>query len=410
MSCKVVSNRIKPYNILVVGNTGVGKSTLIGTISQIYTSDTVTTKISEKPYTTPGSLFALYDTPGLERDKKQRNQVKQDVAHLIQQQKQWRKEPEEQIHAVWYCINSQITRGCDIDQKWIADLAKEVPVIAVITRSLSKEKSQFQKQLETKPNIRHVVPVLAEAENTNNGLVNSHGLKLLLATTEKLLEEIAQTAILNAVNSKANKAFVWCIDGCAKVLATQLLIPPVFKAPAVSLIQTLLFVDISKTFGCGFEQSFITELRTVELRAVGLSAVGFDTLVEKALKNLPIDYNNIQTVKDVFSHLTTTLEQVAGELPFKEQLLEILSVVANCNLISGLPILSCITTIATTLSTGVIAVAYIEALKIYKIAEYKGQPLSLEELKKIRDEQLKLVVEVMRKWMGGGGWSTGSVT
>ncbi len=188
MSCKVVSNRIKPYNILVVGNTGVGKSTLISTISQIFTSDTVTTKISEKPYTTPGSLFALYDTPGLERDKKQRNQVKQDVAHLIQQQKQWRKEPEEHIHAVWYCINSQITRGCDIDQKWIADLAKEVPVIAVITRSLSKEKSQFQKQLETKPNIHHVVPVLAEPENTNNGLVNSHGLKLLLATTEKLLE------------------------------------------------------------------------------------------------------------------------------------------------------------------------------------------------------------------------------
>ncbi len=405
MSCQVVSNRIKPYNILVVGNTGVGKSTLIGTISQIYTSDTVTTKISEKPYTTPGSLFALYDTPGLERDKKQRNQVKQDVAHLIQQQKQWRKEPEEHIHAVWYCINSQITRGCDIDQKWIADLAKEVPVIAVITRSLSKEKSQFQKQLETKPNIRHVVPVLAEAENTNNGLVNSHGLKLLLATTEKLLEEIAQTAILNAVNSKANEAFGWCRDGCAKVLATQLLpIPPVFKAPAASLIQTRLFVDISKTFGCEFEQSFITQLRTVELRAVGLSAVGFDILVEKALKNLPIDYNNIQTVKDVFSHLTTTLEQVAGELPFKEQLLEILSVVANCNLISGLPILSCITTIATTLSTGVIAVACIEALKIYKIAEYKGQPLSLEELKKIRDEQLNWLSKLCANgWEGEDG-------
>ncbi len=181
---------------------------------------------------------------------------------------------------------------------------------------------------------------------------------------------------------------------------------PVVKAFPTSLIQTRLFVDISETFGYPFEEPFITELRTT----VGLSAFGFDIWVEEALKNLPIDYNNIQTVKDVFSHLTTTLEQVAGELPFKEQLLEILSVVANCNLISGLPILSCITTIATTLSTGVIAVVYIETLKIYKIAEYKGQPLSVEERKKILDEQKKLVVEVMRKWMGGGGWSTGSVT
>jgi len=405
MICKAAFNRIKPYNILVVGNTGVGKSTLIGTILQIPISDTVTTKISEKPYTTPRSSFTVYDTPGLERDEKQRHRVKQDIANLIRQQKQWRKEPGEHIHAVWYCINSQNTRMCDIDEKWIADLAKEVPVIAVITRSLSKQTSQFHKKLETNPNIRHVVPVLAEEEKTEVGFIDPHGLDSLRDITEKFLEEIAQAAILNAVNSKANEAFGWCRDGCAKVLVTQFLPIPGVKAPAASLFQTRLFLDITKTFGYRFAKSFITELLTV-----GLGTVGFD-LVKEILKHLPIDYNNIQTGKDFLSYLTTPLEQVAGELPFKEQLLEILSGVANCNLISGLPILSYIPKIATILSTGMIAIAYIEALKIYKTSEYKGQPLSLEELKKTLAEQLKLVVEVMcLPWMGGGGWSTDSVT
>ena len=134
-----------------------------------------------------------------------------------------------------------------------------------------------------------------------------------------------------------------------------------------------MLADISKTFGYDFDQTTLSELCALGTSAVGfdgfieLGAVGFDGFIESALKNLPgLDYDNIQTVKDVLSHLTTTLDHTAGILPYKEQLVEMLTDVSNSPIVSGLPILNCITAISTTLSTGFLAVAYIETMKTYK--------------------------------------------
>jgi predicted GTPase len=73
-------SQIKRCNVLVIGNTGVGKSTLISNLFQLSISNSVTPAISEKPYTKPGLPIAVYDAPGLETDRKQREKVKQDIA------------------------------------------------------------------------------------------------------------------------------------------------------------------------------------------------------------------------------------------------------------------------------------------------------------------------------------------
>lgn len=389
---------IKYCNVLVIGNTGVGKSTLISALFQVPISNSVTQSISDKPYTKRGAAIAVYDTGGLETDKKQREKVKQDIATFIRQKNQ--KEPEDQIHAVWYCVDSHVVRKSQIEQQWIDSIAKELPVIAVITRASGVEKGWLYPYLESISSIRHVVPIMAKRETTPHYDIKPYGLDALLAATEDMLEEIARKAISNAVNAQANLAFGWCRDGCAKVLASQFLPIPIFKNYATSGLQVWMLADISKEFDYQFDNTFLTELC-----AVGVGAVGFDSFIEEALKNLPgLDYNNIQTVKDVLSHLITMLEHVAGTLPFKEQLVELLSGLADSNIVSDLPILSCLTAITTTLATGFLAVAWIETMKTYKKAKDEGQPMP--ELKEVFRQQMQQLMGFIRQ-LQGGGWSPG---
>jgi ABC-type oligopeptide transport system ATPase subunit len=395
---------IKRCNVLVIGNTGVGKSTLIRTLFPFSIPNLVTPSISNKPYTKRGSAIAVYDTSGLETDKKQRDQVKKDIANFIQQKNQ--KEPEDQIHAVWYCVDSHVVRESQIEQQWIDSIAKELPVIVVITRASGVEKDWLHPYLESIPSIRHVVPIMAKREKTPHYDIKPYGLEALLAATEHLLEEIAQKAILNAVNAKANLAFGWCRDGCAKVLASQFLPIPIFKNYATSGLQIWMFADISKSFGYQFDRTALTELCAVGIGAFG-SFVGFDSFIEEAIKNLPgIDYNNIQTVKDVVLHFSTMLEDAAGTLPFKEELMEVVSNLADCKHISNLPILSCLTAITTTLATGFLAVAWIETMKAYKKAKDEGQPMP--ELTGVFRQQMQQLMEFIRQ-LQGSGWSPGFV-
>lgn len=84
-------------------------------------------------------------------------------------------------------------------------------------------------------------------------------------------------------------------------------------------------------------------------------------------------------------------------LPHIEQLLEILKHISDSAVI-GLLNLSGLTAIATTLSTGFLAVAFIETMKIYKTAEYEGQPMP--ELKEVLIEQMQLLMEIINPFMG----------
>lgn len=411
-------SQIKRCNVLVIGNTGVGKSTLISSIFQVSISNSVTSDIS--PYTKPGLPIAVYDAPGLETYKEQ--EIKQKIDNFIneknhnetiikkidnfvnQKNPDATREPEDQIHAVWYCVDSHTVRQSQIEQQWIASIAKDLPVIAVITRASGVEKDWLHPYLESIPSIQRVVPIMARRETTHHYDIKPYGLDALLAATEDMLEEIVQKAILNAVNAKAKSAFCWCRDGCTKVIASQFLPISIFKNYATSGLQVWMFADISKEFGYQFDRSAITELCTVGVGAFG-SFVGFDSFIEEAIKNLPgIDYNNIQTVKDVLSHLKTILDHSAGTLPFKEQLMDLLSGLADSKIVSGVPILSCLTAVTTTLVTGVLAIAWIETMKTLKKAEYEGQPMP--DLKEVFRQQMQQLMEFIRQ-LQGGGWSPG---
>lgn len=386
--------QIKRCNVLVIGSTGVGKSTLISSMLNFPISDSVTKSISNPPYQKPGLSIAIYDTPGLENNKKQQDRVKEQIAKFIKQQKY--KEPEDQIHAIWYCVNSQVTRETQIDRRWISSIAKELPVIAVITRASGVEKSWLEPFLSRISEIKQVIPVMALLEKTRPGDIKPYGLDSLLFGTEHLLEEIAKTAILNAIKSKADKSFGWCRDGCTKVLTARLLPVPMMQTPLLATLQSWMLADISQTFGYNFDGEFLSELC-----AIGIGTTGIEVYLEQILNNLPgVHSDNIQTVHDVLSQFGVMLNGMTATLPFKDQLIDLLQGLDNFNPVSGFPIVRCIAAVTTALCTGFLAVAYIEAMKICKQAEYEGKPLP--DIKETWKDQMQQLMEFIKIGFGIG--------
>jgi len=292
-------------------------------------------------------------------------------------------------------VNSQVAREAEIDQVWLDMIAKEVPIIAVITRASGVEEKWLKPFLEKVSSIRRVVPIMALQEIMHHNNIQPHGLDSLLFDTEGLLEELARTAISNAINTKADSAFGWCRDGCVKVFVTRLLPIPFLQGQATFLLQTLMLAEIAKTFGYQFDKTFLHNIAKA-----GIGVAGFDSLLEQVLNNFPgMNQDNIQTVQEVLSQSVIMLDQVTGNLPFHDQLLELLKGFSNINPIGGVSVVKCVTALATTLSTGILGLVFIETMKAYKLAEYEGRPLP--KLEEEFPERIQQAMDAFRCWFGG---------
>ena len=128
-------------NILIVGKTGVSKSTLINTIfdeklAKSGTGKPITQEI--KCYTsTKQPDLAIYDTRGLELNTP-------DTITNIEQflQDNHSKDPEQQIHIVWFCI-AEPSRRLEPTEIELFKAIKQhnFPLVAVITKA-SQDKDE----------------------------------------------------------------------------------------------------------------------------------------------------------------------------------------------------------------------------------------------------------------------------
>ena len=139
-------------NVLVIGKAGVGKSTLINAIFRSRLAETgvgysVTQNI--RRYTKSGCPITVYDTPGLKLNAEQIKSVRLEVSELIEEQRL--QEAEEHIHVVWYCISHEASRFDELEEEWLNSLTlKDVPIILVLTQTLTRKRSDFQAFLDSK--------------------------------------------------------------------------------------------------------------------------------------------------------------------------------------------------------------------------------------------------------------------
>lgn len=135
-------NQSARLNILILGKTGVGKSTLINTVfgkDFAKTGQGIPVTHEIESFTDGKELF-IYDSPGLELDEAKKIQIENFV------KEQETKIADEQIHIAWFCIN-EASRRIEETEKALYRLLKShrIPILAVITKAQQDKDEKGEK-------------------------------------------------------------------------------------------------------------------------------------------------------------------------------------------------------------------------------------------------------------------------
>lgn len=294
-------NNLTKLNIIVLGKSGVGKSTLINNVFREQLAKTglgrpVTQEIRliEKK----NCPLRIYDTPGFELANEQQSKVKDAILDLIRKGAQT-KDINEAIHCMWYCINVGGNRTFDdTELKWLRDFTEsnevfQIPIIVVLTQSVPKKKAAEMKSLIEKENLRivKVVPVLAEDMDFDEEYVaRSYGLDTLVKVMGEALPDELQSTFQNmqkvAIDEK--KKYSHAIVAAAAATAVAEGAAPIPCADAAALIptQVAMIAGITAAFGLEISTAFLTTFVSSTIGSAGATVLG-KTVVANVLKLIP---------------------------------------------------------------------------------------------------------------------------
>ena len=200
--------------VVVVGKTGVGKSTLINGIFGERLAETgvgrpVTQHFSE--YSVPGVPVTIVDSRGIELSQDLQEVTTELLGEI---EKRLHGPADRHLHMLWYCISAE---GARFEPETEGALLRAVggstdlPCLVVLTKAYDAEDpgvTELKRFVEGENlPLRGVVPVLSEGRY---GL-KAHGLEALITATEAHIEEGVRTAFVNAqtrqIASKRARAY-----------------------------------------------------------------------------------------------------------------------------------------------------------------------------------------------------------
>lgn len=281
---------IGKVNIMAVGKTGVGKSTLInavleGNLATTGVGKPVTQQIQR--YTKEGMPVGIYDTKGLE--VKDYQTILDDLSTFVKGANK-NEDPSEHIHVAWVCISEGSRRVEEAEILLAKQLSEEMPVIVVITSAKSDE--GFKNIVEGEfPFANNVLRVNSVETKLDGGIViPANGLKELVDLTNEVIPEGQRRAFAAAqkvsMNLKVDAAHS-VVTGAA-VLAGGIGATPIPFSDAIGIIpvQIGMLAKISTVFGLKADETFLSTLVAATFTTTAGSMAG-KALVGALLKWIP---------------------------------------------------------------------------------------------------------------------------
>lgn len=286
--------RMHTANLMVVGKTGVGKSTLINSVFRENIADTgIGTPVTQhlQRITKNGIPLAIYDTKGIELDQKIQTEIKKEILGEIDRLIKLN-EKDNLIHMIWFCINSLSRRIEDFEVEWIRSFSEKIPVIVVLTQSVGKDYKMLEEYIkELNLPVKNVRSVLAQdIEISDDYTLPAFGLKELVDLTFDCLPEAAHAAFINAqkVNIErkleaANKAVIPFVTAAFAAGFSPL---PFADAALLVPTQLAMLARLTVIFGIPINKSLLTSTISGVLGTGSATLLG-RTIVANIIKFIP---------------------------------------------------------------------------------------------------------------------------
>ncbi len=215
------------FNILLLGKTGVGKSTLINGIFNF--SENEGAKTGEgKPITEGFEEFKsdkrkglrIIDSKGIEFGEHNINVVFNSAKELIEK-KAREGDPDKLIHCIWYCFKSNDLRFQDIEKEAVISLMNQyddnsLPIILVVTQNYDDEVTKkmteiIKKEFKFINREINILPVVAKEKTllkkTHKFVIEKEGIEELIQITfEKSIKAI-YPAFMKSIKEKIIQSF-----------------------------------------------------------------------------------------------------------------------------------------------------------------------------------------------------------
>lgn len=278
-------------NIVVMGKTGVGKSTLINNLFREKLAETGTGKpvtqhlrrISKK-----GMPLTLYDTKGLELSSEVQDEITDEIFDFIEDQKG----TDESIHLVYYAIHAQSNRIEDMEIDLIKDLAKEVPVIIVLTQAIGDQSKDFADYIDNlNLPVAGICRVMAEPYIINKDVtIERFGLDDLVDKSFEVIPGDYHNAFNNVqqanIKRKIRAARNWTIGYIATTFGVGFTPIPFADASALVPLQITMLGHITAIFGIDLDKATIVTL-IAAVGGTGSATYVGRSIVSNALKAIP---------------------------------------------------------------------------------------------------------------------------